>query len=49
MEPAADILFPDTKLDAVTMQSQIDALKKQVDALQKQAGGSRAEFLISEN
>jgi hypothetical protein len=36
VEPAADILFPDTKLDAATMQSQIDALKKQVDALQKE-------------
>ena len=36
VEPAADILFPDTKLDAATMQTQIDALKKQIDALQKQ-------------
>ena len=36
VEPAADILFPDTKLDAAAMQSQIDALKKQVDALQKE-------------
>lgn len=36
VEPASDILFPDSKLDPVALQSQIDALKKQIDALQQQ-------------
>jgi hypothetical protein len=33
VEPASDILFPDTKLDPVTLQAEIDALKAQVESL----------------
>lgn len=35
IEPASDLLFPDTKADAVSLQSQIEALKAQIEALQK--------------
>ncbi len=35
VEPAADILFPDTNVDAVSLQQQIDALKAEIDALKK--------------
>ncbi len=34
IEPAGDLLFPDTKADAVSLQSEIAALKTQVEALQ---------------
>lgn len=34
VEPASDILFPDTKADMVSLQTQIDALKTQIKALQ---------------
>ena len=33
IEPAGDLLFPDTKADAVSLQSQLEALKAQVEAL----------------
>jgi hypothetical protein len=33
IEPASDILFPDTKLDLAAMQTQIDALKAEVEKL----------------
>ena len=35
VEPASDILFPDSKLDAGTLQTQIDALKTQITTLQQ--------------
>lgn len=35
IEPAGDLLFPDTKADAVSLQAQIETLKAQVEALQK--------------
>lgn len=33
IEPASDLLFPDSKLDMVSLQTQIDALKKEIEAL----------------
>lgn len=33
VEPAADILFPDTKYDANSLKTEIDALKKQIETL----------------
>lgn len=35
VEPAGDVLFPDSKLDLVALQAQIDALKKEIEALKK--------------
>jgi hypothetical protein len=42
IEPASDVLFPDSKLDMVALQSQVDALKKQVDALKKDLDALKA-------
>lgn len=35
VEPASDVLFPDSKLDMVSLQAQIDAQKKEIEALKK--------------
>jgi len=34
VEPASDVLFPDTKVDVVSLQSEIDTLKAQIKTLQ---------------
>jgi len=34
VEPASDVLFPDTKVDVVSLQNEIDALKTQIKTLQ---------------
>ena len=35
IEPASDILFPDSEADLVSLQQQIDALTEQIEALQE--------------
>ena len=42
IEPAGDVLFPDNKVDMVSLQSQVDALKTQVDALKKELDALKA-------
>jgi hypothetical protein len=42
IEPARDILFPDTESDAVTLQRQIDDLKEQIEALAEELEELRA-------
>jgi len=42
VEPASDVLFPDTKWDGAGFQAQIDALKAQVDALKKELEAVKA-------
>ncbi|HXF64954.1 MAG TPA: hypothetical protein VNK95_25225, partial [Caldilineaceae bacterium] len=36
VEPAGDVLFPDSNLDAVSLQRQIDALKAELEALREE-------------
>jgi hypothetical protein len=36
IEPASDVLFPDTNVDAVRLQSQIDALAAEIEALREE-------------
>lgn len=42
IEPAGDLLFPDTKADTVSLQSQFEALKAQVETLQKELEAIKA-------
>lgn len=42
IEPAGDLLFPDAKADAVSLQSQVEALKAQVEALKEEVAAIKA-------
>jgi len=42
IEPAGDLLFPDTKADAVSLQSQLEALKAQMEALKEEIEAIKA-------
>lgn len=43
VEPASDILFPDTKLDGSSLKAEIDALKKQIDSLKADVAALKAK------
>ncbi len=42
VEPSSDVLFPDTKADAVSQQAQLDALKAQIKLLQDDIAALKA-------
>ena len=43
IEPAADILFPDTEADTLSLQRQIDALTKELEALKAEVAELAAD------
>ena len=43
VEPASDLLWPDTKWDSGSLKAEIDALKKQVEALKAEVAALKAK------